>query len=221
VGICDLRTLWSPPVSLNQERHTQRRKTVFLFILNLLFLKSPPWNPLLADLITATLFLLKFSFSPGVRAVHRSQFQATFALWSKASNLHYSLMRLPPPPPPPSPAKHSQLSYTGLRHSRGGAGPGPVGLLWQTWPGTPHSGPGRPDVTDLNSVTDGRSEFIYKIWPFRNLKPLFVEEGSDLGGHMLMPMGDFENVIIQYMCARCVLIIMFLTFFVTMKAKIL
>jgi hypothetical protein len=30
----DLRTLWSPPVSLNQERHTQRRKAVnFIFIL--------------------------------------------------------------------------------------------------------------------------------------------------------------------------------------------
>jgi hypothetical protein len=37
-------------------------------------LKSPPRNPLLADLITTTLFLLKFSFSSGVCAVHRSQF---------------------------------------------------------------------------------------------------------------------------------------------------
>jgi hypothetical protein len=53
VGTCDLRTLWSPPVSLNRiyfERdHTQRRKAVnfnFNFILfcgeNLL--KSPPWK---------------------------------------------------------------------------------------------------------------------------------------------------------------------------------
>jgi len=82
------------------------------------------------DLITATLFLLKFSFSPGVHAVHRSQFQATSALWSKASNLHYSLVRLPPLPPPP--AKHTQLSYVGLRHSRGGC----------------LAGPGRPSVTD-------------------------------------------------------------------------
>jgi hypothetical protein len=53
VGTRDLRTLWSPPVSLNQERDTQRRKAVFilfyfiyLFIykFNLLFLKSPPWK---------------------------------------------------------------------------------------------------------------------------------------------------------------------------------
>ncbi len=107
-----------------------------------MFLKSPPWNSLLANLIIATIFLFKFSFSPGVRAVHRSQFQATSALWSKASNLHYSLMRLPPSPLPPSPAKHTQLFYVGLCHSRGGVGPGPVGLLWRTRPGTPHGGPG-------------------------------------------------------------------------------
>jgi cytochrome bd-type quinol oxidase subunit 1 len=34
VGTRDLRTLWSPPVSLNQERHTQRRKAVnFIYFL--------------------------------------------------------------------------------------------------------------------------------------------------------------------------------------------
>jgi hypothetical protein len=44
-------------------------------------------------------------------------------------NLHYSLLKLPPPPTPPSLAKHTQLSNAGLRHNRGGAGPGPVGLL--------------------------------------------------------------------------------------------
>jgi hypothetical protein len=33
VGTRDLQTLWSPPISLNQERHTQRRKTtIYLFI---------------------------------------------------------------------------------------------------------------------------------------------------------------------------------------------
>ncbi len=31
-GYPDLRTLWSPPVSLNQERHTQRRKAVNFII---------------------------------------------------------------------------------------------------------------------------------------------------------------------------------------------
>ncbi len=122
-GARDLQTMWSPPVSLNQERDTQKRKAALFFFLinfNLLFLKSPPRNPLLANLITTTLFLLKFSFSPGFCAVHRSQFQATSARWSKASNLHYSFMRLPPPPPSPSLAKHTQLSYAGLCHSRGG-----------------------------------------------------------------------------------------------------
>jgi hypothetical protein len=43
------RTLWSPPVSLNQERHTQRRKAANYFFIFLFFcdenpLKSPPWK---------------------------------------------------------------------------------------------------------------------------------------------------------------------------------
>jgi len=174
-------TVKSPGFFKPRETHTKAQNNFFFFnlnfflnIFNLLFLKSPPWNPLLADLITATLFLLKFFFSPGVRAVHRSQFQATSALWSKASNLHYSLMRLPPLPPPPSPAKHTQLSYARLRHSRGGAGPGLIGFLWRTQPGTPtaspvgrnpgvrecRAGPGRPSVTDrAPSQTD--VTFIY------------------------------------------------------------
>jgi hypothetical protein len=50
VGTRDLRTLWSPPISLNQERHTQRCKAAnFIFILFIYFcdenlLKSPPWK---------------------------------------------------------------------------------------------------------------------------------------------------------------------------------
>jgi hypothetical protein len=41
VGIRDLRTLWSPPVSLNQEIHTQRRKAaIFIFILFIFCLQS-------------------------------------------------------------------------------------------------------------------------------------------------------------------------------------
>jgi hypothetical protein len=49
VGTRDLRTLWSPPVSLNQERHTQRHKaTNFIFILFIFcdenLLRSPPWK---------------------------------------------------------------------------------------------------------------------------------------------------------------------------------
>jgi hypothetical protein len=85
----------------------------------------------------------------------------TSALSSKASNLQYSLMRLPPPPPSPSPAKHTQLSYAGLRHSRGGVGPGPVDAN----PGVREcrARPGRPSMMDPSSVIDGRSEFIYKI----------------------------------------------------------
>jgi hypothetical protein len=163
VGICDLRTLWSPPVSLNQERHTQRRKTVFLFILNLLFLKSPPWNPLLANLITATLFLLKFSFSPGVRAVHRSQFQATAAL---PRQTHTTVLRRAPSQP---------WGVPGWAWSAFCDEPGPTPCTVVSVGGNPgvqgarpvfrecRAGPGRPFVTDPSSVTDRRSEFIYKI----------------------------------------------------------
>jgi len=168
-----LDTVKSPGFFKPREAHIKAQRSFFLF-LDLLFLKSPPWNPLLVDLITTTLFLLKFFFSPGVRVVHRSQFQATSVLWSKASNLHYSLMRLPPPPLPPSPAKHTQLSYVRLRHNHGGAGPGLVGLLWRTRPGTPIAGPvgwnlgvwecraepGRPFVTDPSSVIDERNLYL-------------------------------------------------------------
>jgi hypothetical protein len=49
VGTRDLRTLWSPQISLNKERHTQRRKAaIFIFILFIFCdknpLKSPPWK---------------------------------------------------------------------------------------------------------------------------------------------------------------------------------
>jgi hypothetical protein len=49
VSTRDLQTLWSPPVSLNQERHTQRRKAAtFIFYLFIFCdenpLKSPPWK---------------------------------------------------------------------------------------------------------------------------------------------------------------------------------
>jgi hypothetical protein len=123
---------------------------------------------LLADLITATLFFLKFSFSPSVRAVHRSQFQATSALCSKASNLHYSLMRLPPPPPSPSPAKHTTVlrrapsqpwGVSGRARSAFCDGPSPAPPTAGPVGGTPgvrecRAGPGRPFVMDPSSVTD-------------------------------------------------------------------
>jgi hypothetical protein len=41
VGARDLRTLWSPPVSLNQEGHTKAQSSLFFFENSL---KSPPWK---------------------------------------------------------------------------------------------------------------------------------------------------------------------------------
>jgi len=81
---------------------------------------------LLVDLI---IFFFN-SLSPyGVRAVHRSQFQATFTLWSKANNFHYSLVRLPPRHRrPPSSNIHNSLT-PGSVTTVGGAEPSPVGLL--------------------------------------------------------------------------------------------
>jgi hypothetical protein len=44
VGTCDLRTLWSPPVSLNQERHTQRRKAATFIFIFYFFVKKIRWK---------------------------------------------------------------------------------------------------------------------------------------------------------------------------------
>jgi hypothetical protein len=63
VGTRDLRTLWSPPVSLNQEGHTQRCKTtIFIFILFIFCdknsLKSPPWKHMWwSDLLSFLFFI--------------------------------------------------------------------------------------------------------------------------------------------------------------------
>jgi len=148
-------------------------------------LKSPPRNSLLADLIIATLFFLKFFFSLGVRAVHRSQFsfsqgfvlfivpscKQSLSLWSKASNLHYSLMRISPPPSPPSLVKHTQLSYVGFHHSHGVPdrarstfcdGPNPAPPTTDDWP-TGNAGPHPVGLTNPSSVTNRHNEFIYMM----------------------------------------------------------
>jgi hypothetical protein len=49
VSTHDLRTLWSPPVSLNQDRHTQRHKAAILILILFIFcdgnsLKSSPYK---------------------------------------------------------------------------------------------------------------------------------------------------------------------------------
>ncbi len=44
MGTRDLRTLWSPLVSLNQERHTQRRKATNFLIFYLLFVTKIRWK---------------------------------------------------------------------------------------------------------------------------------------------------------------------------------
>jgi hypothetical protein len=44
VGTRDLRTLWSPLVSLNQERHTQRRKATNYLFIYLLFVTKIRWK---------------------------------------------------------------------------------------------------------------------------------------------------------------------------------
>jgi hypothetical protein len=131
------------PVSLNQERDTQRRKTTFYFYFYFIYFIVFEKSPMKSVAGRPHYCFLKFSFSPRVRAVHRSQFQATSALWSKTNNLHYSLMRLPPSPPPPSPPNTHNSLTPGSITAMGGVGPGPVGLLWRT------RAPSQTDVMNL------------------------------------------------------------------------
>jgi len=131
VGTRDLRTLWSPSVTLNQERHTKAQSSFLFFyfyFLNLLFLKSPPWNLLLADLIIFFLNSLSpqgsvlFTIPSSKQPLPSGAKQATYTTHSwNFRPCHAAL-----------PAKHTQLSYARLCHSRGGC----------------RAGPGRPFVTD-------------------------------------------------------------------------
>ncbi len=164
----DLRTLWSPSVSLNQERNTQRRKAVFLF------LKSPPWNPLLADLIIV--FFNSLSPQGSVLFTVPSSKQPLPSGAKQATYTTHSWDFRPCHHRPPPPNTHNSL-MPGSVTAVGGAGPGPIGLLWWTRPDTPmagpvggnpgvrecRAGPDRPSVTNPSSVTDGRSEFIDRI----------------------------------------------------------
>ncbi len=128
VGTHDLRTLWNPLVSLNQDRHTKAQSSLLFFIflnLNLLFLKSPQWNLLLVDLITATLFLFKFSslLCPpppllSLATAHR--------FFSRPCSTRAGNQRTAVPVPP----------VQGTREL--------ADLLWRTRPDTRHDGPNRP-----------------------------------------------------------------------------
>ncbi len=44
VGTCDLRTLWSPPISLNQDKHTKAQSKLILFLFYLFFVTKIRWK---------------------------------------------------------------------------------------------------------------------------------------------------------------------------------
>ncbi len=49
---------------------------------------------------------------------------------------------------------------------------------------------------------NGLKREIREIWPLRNLKPLFVDEGKNLGGHRFKPVGNSKSdSTSQYMCS--------------------
>jgi hypothetical protein len=75
-----------------------------------------------------------------------------------------------PSPPPPSPAKHTQLSYVGFGHSHGGAGLGPVGLLWRTRLGTPHGGPGRWKSGSARTARAGNQRTTVPVPPVQGTR---------------------------------------------------
>jgi hypothetical protein len=94
-----------------------------------LFLKSPPWNPLLADLITATLFLppqgsMLFTVPSSKQPLPSGAKQATYTThsWDFRPRRHRR---------PPLPNTHNSLT-PGSITAVGGPGLGPVGLLWWT-----------------------------------------------------------------------------------------
>jgi hypothetical protein len=164
VGTRDLRTLWSPPVSLNQERDTQRRKAVFILFLiyfyNYCFWKVPHeircWSTSLLQHFSSLNSLspqgsVLFTVPSSKQRLPSGAKQATYTTHSWDFRPRH---RRPPPP-----NTHNSIT-SGFVTAVGGAGPGPVGLLWWTRLGTPHggwltgrecwAGPGRLDEPELH-----------------------------------------------------------------------
>jgi len=171
VGTRDLRTLWSPSVTLNQERHTKAQSSFLFFyfyFLNLLFLKSPPWNLLLADLIIV--FLNSFSPQGSVLFTIPSSKQPLPSGAKQATYTTHSWDFRPCHRRPPR-QTHTTLLRQALSQPWGVPGrarsafcdgPGSAPPTAGDWPAG-SAEPGPVGLMDPSSVTDRRSEFMYMI----------------------------------------------------------
>ncbi len=166
----------SPGFFKPRETHTKAQSSFFFKIFNfyLLFLKSPPWNPLLADLIIVNFCFLN-SLSPRgfVLFTVPSSKQPLLSGAKQVTYITHSWDFRPCHHRPPSPNTHNSLTPGFVTVVRS-AGSSPVDLLWRTRPDTRTTNsidenprvwecwaePSRLSVTNPSSVTDEHNEFI-------------------------------------------------------------
>jgi len=160
----------SPGFFKPRERHTKAQSSFFIYLFILLFLKSLPWNSLLADLIIVFLnslspqgFVLftvpssKQLLSSGAKQATYTIHSETFALTTVAfpRQTHTIFLRRAPSQPwgvpgwaqstfydEPNPAPPRQARLVQIRESRS-VGPSPIGLLWRT------RAPSQTDIVSL------------------------------------------------------------------------
>jgi len=161
VGTHDLRTLWSPSVSLNQERDTQRHKEVFFLFIIYCFWKVPHeircWPTSLLQhfsslnslspqgFVLFTILTFKQPLPSGAK-------QATYTTHSWDFHPRH---RCPP-------LSNTHNSFTpGFVTALGGAGLDPVGLLWRIWPSTPRDEPHR---WKSGSAGPGPIDLLWRTW---------------------------------------------------------
>jgi len=174
VGTHDLRTLWSPPVSLNQERDTQRRKPAFFF--NLIFLIYYFWKVPHEIRCWPTSLLQHFSslnsLSPqgSVLFTVPSSKQPLPSGAKKTTYTTHSWDFRPRHHRPPLPNTHNSLTpgFVTVVGVPGWARS--AFLLWRTRPDTPHGGPGRWKSGSARTTRVGNHRTAVPVPPVQRTK---------------------------------------------------